>query len=185
MNETPRFPAIADDKLTELQRLAVDEMKAGPRGAIGGPFVPLLHAPELARRLQRVGEYLRFQTRLPLDVIELVVLMTARKWNCDFEWWAHARIALEKTTLPAAVIEQVKARAAPDALTQAQRLAYAFCTQVHDAGVVSDATFAATGDAFGLDGALELLALCGYYSTLAMILNVAKVLPPEGPVLGA
>lgn len=178
-----RFPEIPDDQLTAQQREAIDEIKSGPRGAIGGPFLPLIHTPELARRLQRVGEYLRFQTALPLEVIELVVLVTARRWNCEFEWWAHSRIALEKTSLPAAVIDQIEARQVPAALAAPLQVAYDFCTQVHGNGNVSDAAFDAAREQFGLNGAMELIALCGYYTTLAMILNASETLPPGGPCM--
>ena len=55
-----RMPPIADADMTAMQKAVMDEIAAGPRGRIGGPFIPLMRSPELMNRVQKVGEYLRF-----------------------------------------------------------------------------------------------------------------------------
>jgi 4-carboxymuconolactone decarboxylase len=61
-----------------------------------------------------------------------------------------------------------------------ESLVHAFCLQAHTTGRVDDATFAAAKELFGLDGVLELLALNGYYSMMAMVLNSSGIPLPEG-----
>ena len=78
--------------MTEAQRAAADELIAGPRKGVKGPFIPLLRSPELMARLQKVGEYLRFDSALPPRLSEFATLVVARGWTQQFEW-ARARAA--------------------------------------------------------------------------------------------
>ena len=84
-----RMPPIADAELTPDQREASAELVSGPRGAVFGPFVPLLRSPELMRRVQKTGEYLRYHSALPPRLSEFVILIVARWWNQGFEWHIH------------------------------------------------------------------------------------------------
>ncbi len=178
---TERFPAIALQDMTEAQRVVRDEICAGPRGDLIGPFLVLLHAPGLETCIHRVGEYLRFGCTLPKDVIELVVLVTAHRWKCHFEWVIHAPIGLSKG-LSEDTVRSLREGQRPASMTPAQAAAWHVATDVHRNGEASDAAFDAANQHFGREGVLELVGLCGYYSTLAMILNTARFMPPEGPV---
>ena len=73
-----RLPPIPEEALTPAQRAAAEELASGPRGKLAGPFVPLLRSPELMARVQKVGEYLRFESALPARIKELAILVTAR-----------------------------------------------------------------------------------------------------------
>ena len=92
-----RMPPIPADKMTDAQKKAAAELAAGPRGAYSsrGPFVPLVRSPELMSRVQKVGEYLRYGSSLPQKLVEMTVLMTARRWTQQFEWNAHYPLALK------------------------------------------------------------------------------------------
>jgi len=98
------MPPLPADKMTEAQRKASEEMIAGPRKGVKGPFVPLLRSPELMDRLQKVGEYLRFQSSLEQRISELIMLVVSRQWTQHFEWFVHvplaARPASPGTRLP-------------------------------------------------------------------------------------
>src|SRR4051812_18073414 len=59
-----RMAPIALDKMSSAQRKVAEDIMAGPRGGLRGPFNAWLRSPELADRLQKVGEYLRFNTSL-------------------------------------------------------------------------------------------------------------------------
>lgn len=174
-----RFPAIPPEAMTPRQRAVYDEICAGPRGSLIGPFQVLLHAPELESRVHRIGEYLRFECSLPKDVIELVVLFTATRWKCHFEWAIHSEIG-RKYGLGEATLDALHAGREPASMTPQQSAAWHFVQDVHRTGEASDASFAAAAGLFGREGVLELLALCGYYSTLAMILNTARFMPDQG-----
>src|SRR5258706_13156355 len=51
--------------------------------------------------------------------------------------------------------------------------------QAHATGRLDDETFAAAPERFSLDGTLDLLALNGYYSMMAMVLNTAGIPLPD------
>ncbi|MEY2656294.1 MAG: hypothetical protein RLZZ395_36, partial [Pseudomonadota bacterium] len=88
-----RMPPIPEDRMTPEQRAAMVELTSGPRGKIGGPFVPLVRSPELMSRLQKVGEYLRFHHTAGLRNSEFAVLVVARHWSQPVEWAIHRPIA--------------------------------------------------------------------------------------------
>ena len=90
-----RFPPLADEAMTPDQRTVANAIRTGPRGGLRGPFQAWLRSPELAQRLQAVGEYVRFSSSIPARLNELAILITARAWDAQFEWWAHHRLALE------------------------------------------------------------------------------------------
>lgn len=179
MNE--RFPYIPDERMTPLQKAVRDEICAGPRGALVGPFATLLHAPALEQRVHRLGEYLRFECSLPRDVIELVVLFTAHRWKCHVEWAAHSEIG-RRCQLSEATLAALHAGRRPPDLTDRQGAAWDLAEDVHRTGEASDARFAAALGQFGREGVLELIAVCGYYTMLAMFLNTARVMPEQGPM---
>jgi 4-carboxymuconolactone decarboxylase len=158
--------------MTAAQREVAAEITAGPRGEVRGPFIALLHNPELAGELQKLGEHLRWKGKLPPRLKELAVLVTARRWTCQHEWVMHSKLALEGG-LAKGTVEAIAGNAEPGNLSDEERAVYAFCREVHATGRAGDATFAAIEKRFGLDGALELIALNGYYTLMAMVLNNA------------
>jgi 4-carboxymuconolactone decarboxylase len=168
---TQRFPKLAPEAMTRAQREVAAEITAGPRGEVRGPFIALLHHPELARHVQRLGEHLRWKGKLPPKLKELAVLVTARRWTCQHEWVMHSKLALE-AGLSAEAVSAIATGQEPQ-LSDDEKLVYTFCREVHATGRASDAIFSGIETRFGLDGALELIALNGYYSMMAMVLNNA------------
>lgn len=167
-----RFPKLTAEQMNAAQREVAAEITAGPRGEVRGPFIALLHNPELARHVQRLGEHLRWKGKLPPKLKELAVLVTARRWTCQHEWVMHSRLALEGG-LAAGIVEAIQQGREPSGMSEEEKAVYTFCREVHATGRASDAAFAAIERKFGLDGALELIALNGYYSMMAMVLNTA------------
>jgi 4-carboxymuconolactone decarboxylase len=167
---TQRFPRLTSDQMSPEQRDVAAQISAGPRGEVRGPFIALLHNPQLASHLQKLGEHLRWHGKLPPALKELAVLVTARRWTCQHEWFMHAQAAL-KAGLAADIIEAIRSEREPR-LSEDEKAVYAFSREAH-AGRVSDDVFRAVQSRFGLDGALELLALNGYYTLMAMVLNNA------------
>jgi 4-carboxymuconolactone decarboxylase len=156
-------------------------ISGGPRGGLRGPFPALLRSPELADRFQRVGEYLRFNSSIPTALNELAILVTARTWSAQFEWYAHHLLAM-KAGLPPAIAEAIAEGRRPEGMNADQSIVYDFCTELHTTHAVSDATYAAARERFGEQGVVDLLGVSGYYVAVAMVLNVAQVpLPPGMP----
>ena len=169
-----RFPEIDLATATEAQQRVAREIVSGPRKSLFGPFIPLLHAPELAHRVHRLGEYLRFESSLPKDVLECAIITVARRWRSHFEWKIHAPLALA-AGIPSSVIQVLEKDGSIDSLPDVYKLVVRFCREALSSGNVSESDFAGAKALFGLNGVLELLTVCGYYSTLAMYLNAAGI----------
>ena len=167
----PRFPRLTEEAMSAEQREVAALITAGPRGEVRGPFIALLHNPAIARHLQALGEQLRWRGKLPQKLVELAVLITARRWTCQHEWFIHEQLA-RKAGLDVAIIDAIRERREPPAKGD-EALVYAFCRDAHATGRVSDENFEALRARFELDGAVELLVLSGYYTMMAMVLNTA------------
>jgi 4-carboxymuconolactone decarboxylase len=175
---TVRFPRLTPENMTLAQREVAAEISAGPRGEVRGPYIALIHNAELARRMQQLGEHLRWNSKLPPVLLELAVLVTAREWNCQHEWYMHEKLA-RKAGLEPRIFEAVAQGREPQGMSADEALVYEASRQAHRTGRLDDATFAAARERFGLDGTLELLALNGYYSMMAMVLNTAGMPLPD------
>jgi 4-carboxymuconolactone decarboxylase len=170
------LPPAAD--LSPEQQRAAERIASGPRGAIFGPFVPLLRSPELMTRLQLVGEYLRFDSVLDDDLVELVILIVARHWDQDFEYGFHQPLAL-RAGLPPDVVEAVAHGRRPGG-RPAVGVVYDLLDELHTTRKVSDPTYTKAVRELGETKVVEVVGTAGYYTTLAMIMNVAQTPPPAG-----
>ena len=172
-----RLPPIpASDWTPEQQRLA-QPIIDGPRGALISPFVPLLRSPELMDHAQRMGEYLRFRSRIGLRLSELAICITARQWSQQVEWAIHAPIAEREGIAPQALADIAQGRA-PTALQPDEAVLYAFCTELHRNHGVSDATWQAATALWGEQGVIDLIGVNGYYTFLSMVMNSARTTVP-------
>jgi len=174
-----RMPPIAADKMTDAQKKAAEEVVAGPRGSLVGPFVPLLRSPEFMSRLQKTGEYLRFNTKLGSSISEFIILVTARQWTQQFEWDTHYSLALKagvKAETAAAVAEGRR----PTGMSADEEIVYDFLAELRQNQSVSDATYSRAIKRFGEQGVIDMIGIAGYYSILAMIMNVARTPLPPG-----
>jgi 4-carboxymuconolactone decarboxylase len=176
-----RLPPIPPDQLTDAQRRAAQAVIEGPRGALYGPFVPLLRSPELLENAQRMGEYLRYRSAIGVRLSELVILVTARQWNQSVEWAIHAPIAAQ-VGLPAQVIAAIARRERPENMLVDEAVVHDFCIELHQDKQVSDPTYGEALALFGEQGVVDLMGLNGYYTLLAMVMNTART---EMPVSSA
>jgi 4-carboxymuconolactone decarboxylase len=174
-----RLPPPRAEEMTHEQRLAVDRISAGPRGALVGPFGPLLHSPELMTCVQRTGEFLRFQSTLDRRLFEMTVLLVARHWNQQFEWAFHEPLARE-AGLDGSVVDAIAADERPGDMDDATAAVWDLVDDLHSTKSVADEHYAAAVAAVGERGVIEVVAGVGYYTTLAMVMNVARTPPPEG-----
>lgn len=174
-----RMPRIPPEKMTEAQRQAVAEFAAGPRGELRGPFIALLRSPGLLTPVQKVGEYLRFRCPLEKRVVEFATLIAARYWTQQYEWQAHHPQAL-KAGLDPAVADAVAAGRRPAGMKEDEEIAYDLLTEVLNHQCASDATYVRAVAKFGEAGVVDLVGLAGYYSLLALVMNVARTALPAG-----
>jgi 4-carboxymuconolactone decarboxylase len=174
-----RMPAIPLEKMTDLQKKYAEEIIKGPRGALYGPFVPLIRSPELMDRAQRVGEYLRFKSAIGTKLSELVILITARQWTQQVEWAIHEPIAI-KSGIKAEVVRAIADGRYPAGMSEDEQIVYDFCTELHVNKSVADATYERALKRFGEHGVIDMLGINGYYTFLAMIMNGTRTVVPDG-----
>ncbi len=177
-----RMPPLAPEQMDAAQKAAADALIAGPRKAVLGPFIPLLRSPELLDRLQKVGEYLRFQSALETRINEFVMLLVSRRWTQQFEWCTHYPLAL-KAGVSVEVLDALAEGRRPQGMAPDEALAYDFCDELERTRGVSDATYARAVEVFGERGVLDLLGLIGYFTTVSMVMNVARTPPAAGNVI--
>ncbi|MDB5796380.1 MAG: carboxymuconolactone decarboxylase [Paucimonas sp.] len=171
-----RMPMLPEDGMDEAQRNAAQALIAGPRGAVFGPFIPLLRSPDLMDRMQKVGEYLRFGSVLEPATAEFAILVVSRQWAQQFEWCMHYPLALQAGASQA-VLDQLGQGARPQDMSPMQALVYDFCEELLRNRGIADVTYARALELLGERGVLELTALVGYFTSISMVMNVARTPP--------
>lgn len=174
--ERLQMPAMED--MDEAQRAAARSLIEGPRKGVFGPFVSLLHAPDLLDRVAKMGEYLRFKSGLDARVRELVTCAAARHVSNQFEWVMHAPLALS-AGVDQQTLEALRVGARPRNLPADEELALDFTRELLTTHGVSDPTFFRLQSTFGEKGAVELTTLVGYFVMVSWLMNVART-PAQG-----
>jgi 4-carboxymuconolactone decarboxylase len=177
-----RFAEMPLEKMSPAQRSVADAIMSGPRKRMSGPFNAWLRSPELADRLQKVGEYVRFNSSLDKRINEMAILMTAQAWGTQYEWYAHAPLAI-KAGLDPAIVAAIGAGRKPDNMKDDEAIVWEFTTQLRRDHGVDDAIYARALEKFGEAGIMDLVGVNGYYDVVSMTLNVAHVAPPAGEEL--
>ncbi|HYM71333.1 MAG TPA: carboxymuconolactone decarboxylase family protein [Stellaceae bacterium] len=175
----PRYRQLSPAEMTPAQKAVVDEIVAGKRGRFGGPFELLVRAPEVCKHLSRLGEYLRWGSSLSPALSELAICLTARHIRANYEWHAHAPLAVE-AGVPAAAMEAIRTGATPGLADKNQALVYKLVTELIDTKRLSDASFAEAIATFGEQGVVELGTIIGYYTAIGNSLNIFQVALPAG-----
>jgi len=170
----PRLDLPAEEAMTPEQKDAVAEVVAGIRGRVPAPMIAWLRNPELARRGQKLGELLRYQTTLPPRLSELAILVCARHWTSHHEWTAHKREAL-KAGLEPTIIAAIAARRTPEFPDAEAALVHEFASVLLATGRVPPALYARGVETFGERGVVELVGVLGYYCLVALTLNAFEL----------
>ncbi|WP_321932171.1 carboxymuconolactone decarboxylase family protein [Paraburkholderia guartelaensis] len=174
-----RISDLDPEKMTPLQRSVYDTIANGLRKGVRGPLAVWLHRPELAQNAQALGRYCRYETALEPRQSELAILVIARIWGSEYEWYAHKPIALE-AGVSAEVVEAIRTNAVPVFERADEAIIHAFLTELHHYRKVSDETYRAAVELLGEAGIVDLTGLAGYYTLISMTINVFQVPPPAG-----
>jgi 4-carboxymuconolactone decarboxylase len=173
------MPAIPAAQMTDAQREAAAEITEGPRGGVVGPFIAALRSPECMRRLQHFGAYLRYDASIPPRLREMVILLTARHFRQDFEWVTHEGLARD-AGVPADTIDAIRTGTVPASLAADEATIFELCAVLFDDGRMPDALYARAVTLLGEPGLIDVVCAVGYYSTLALIMNVTRTALPGG-----
>lgn len=174
-----RFTPLTYDAMNAQQRAMIDHLLAGERASTGGPFNVLLRSPEMGDIAQQLGAQVRYHSSLPSRLNEMAILLTARHWTAQYEWYAHKRLALQ-AGLNQAIVDAIAQGKRPASMTREEQALYEFETELLETHQVGDATFAAAIGAFGERGVVDLLCNMGYYQLVSMVLNVDRYPLPAG-----
>jgi 4-carboxymuconolactone decarboxylase len=175
----PRISLPAPDTMSVQQRRVYDKVVSGPRGKMEGPLRAALHNADLADCWQALGALLRYNTTLPRRLSEIAILVTGRACQSPFEWYAHRRES-EKIGIETEILEAILARTEPTFSAPEEALVYQYALELNACNSVSDATYAKALAHFGERTVVELTALVGYYTMVAMTLNAHEIPLPEG-----
>jgi 4-carboxymuconolactone decarboxylase len=175
----PRITLPTPETMDADQRRVHDKIVSGRRGKIQGPLRAALHNADLADRWQALGELLRYNTTLTPRQSELAILVTGRACNSPFEWYAH-RLEAERVGIEAPVIEAILARTPPAGLTADDAAIVQVAAELNAYHSIADATYADALARLGERKLVELTALVGYYTMVAMTLNAHEIALPEG-----
>ena len=175
------MPAIPPERMTDAQKVAAAEISSGPRGGVVGPFIAALRSPECMRRLQHLGAYLRYESHMPPRLRETVILLTARRWRQDYEWFTHVDAA-RQAGVPEVTIDAIRLGTTPVAASDEESVIFELCETLFADGRVDDALYGRALALLGAAGLVDAICAVGYYSTLALIMNATRTALPDGAV---
>jgi 4-carboxymuconolactone decarboxylase len=175
----PRLPDLDPAQLTPAQKRVHDMIVAGPRGSVPGPLAVWLRRPDLAERAQALGQYCRYDSALPPRLSELAILLTARHWAADYEWWAHEKHA-RAAGLTDAVIEAVRSERKPDFAQNDEAVVYDIVTTLYRERKLPDALYQRGLEVLGEGRLVDLVGVLGYYALISMTIQAFDVRPPDG-----
>ena len=185
-----RFRLIPLEKLSPEQKTLYDAIRSGPRsklansgaskpGPLGGPFNVWLRSPGIGDRVQQLGEEIRFRSSLPSKLNELAILVTARFWTSQYEWYAHCKLALD-AGLARGIAQDIAEGRRPAKMDEDEAIVYDFSKELHESKGVSDENYRRALERFGERGVFDLIAVNGFYSLVSMCLNVDRTPLPDG-----
>jgi 4-carboxymuconolactone decarboxylase len=176
-----RLYAVPRDALPEGQRRFYDAVKAIRRRPVSGPFIVLMNSsPDLAARFAHLGHYFHSRGQADVSILALRVrgfasLVGSRALNAPYEWSAWVNWALE-AGVSQTTVDAIREGRTPQNLTAEEALIADFCTQLMAGNHrVSDTTFKAALDHFGVQGLVELVVTLGYFAMIALPLNAFEI----------
>jgi 4-carboxymuconolactone decarboxylase len=174
-----RFKPLTYDEMTAAQKTMLENLIAGPRSGANGPFNVLLRSPEMGDIAQKFGASMRFSSSIPPRLNEMAIIIVARYWTSQYEWYAHHRAALQAGLNPA-VADAIAAGKRPAGMQKDEEVVYNFCTELLNTKQMSDATFAATKALVGERGIVDLIGVMSWYQMVSALLNTDRYPLPEG-----
>jgi 4-carboxymuconolactone decarboxylase len=175
-----RFPPLSPEQLSPEQKAYAESIAKAPRNANyrNPPYAVFIRNPELAKKVEAISDYVRWNTGQPARLTELAIMITARQWTSHWIWRSHYRAAV-RGGLDPKVGADMAAGKRPDSLKPDETILYNYATEMYRDKAVSDATYAAAVKQFGEQGLIDLVATMGYYDMVAMTLIAAKAIPPK------
>ena len=178
-----RFAPLKAEELTPAQKAWADMIAAPPRNAkfTNPPYRAYIRNPDLASRLTAMTDYLRWNTSLPPRLSEMAILITARQWTAQYEWFAHYPLAI-KGGLDPKVAGDIALGKRPEGMKDDETALYDLAMALYRDKKVSDPTYKAALDKFGERGIMDIIGLMGYYDITSMTLITMQAGAPNDSV---
>ena len=179
-----RFAPLKADELSPAQKAWADMIAAPPRNAKFGapPYRAYIRNPDLAPKLSALSDYLRWNTTLPPRLSEFAILITARQWTAQYEWFAHYPLAL-KAGLDPKIIGDISAGRRPDNMRDDEAALYDLATALYRDKKVADPVYKAAVEKFGERGVMDIIGIIGYYDLVSMtLITMQASAPPNDTV---
>ena len=174
-----RLPELEPQQFTPAQKKVYDAILAGHRTRVVGPLKVWLTNPGLAEHAQALGAYCRFGSSLPPRLSELAICITGAFWKADFEWFAHAPLAIA-AGIDAAAIEAIRTGATPKFVKSDEQAVYDFARELLTKLRVSAPTFERAKKELSLTGVVDVVGIIGYYGLVSVTLNAFEMALPDG-----
>lgn len=175
----PRFPQPTMEQLNpEQQAVAAEVLKQSSAG-LGGPYGMLIKSPELLKRYLLMTEYLRQKTSLPHRLNEMAILLEARIWNAQYEWWAHEPLA-RKAGLSEAIIADIRDGKRPASMQPDEIVVYDLVTELLNQRQMTDEMFAKAKQVLGEQQTIDLVAVTGFYVMVSAVVIAGRIGIPNG-----
>lgn len=168
-----RFPQITLDQLDSQGKALAQEILSISSVGLAGPYNVMFRSPIFADRMKRLLDYLRFNSSLPTRINEFAILIQARLWTSQVEWYAHYPLAL-KAGLAQEVADDLKANIRPRNMQADESIAYDVCMQMTQNHEISDELFHEAKTILGEKQLVDLIAVTGTYVTVAMLLSLGE-----------
>lgn len=169
-----RLTQLNSYNTTPEQQRVLSKILQGPRGNLDGPFMAWVHSPELADHAQELGAYCRYHTRIPLRLSELAILTTAACWQSQAEWQIHEPIA-HQAGINQQITEAIRLGDNPVFEDVQDRLVYQLTRVLYSTKRIPNDLYEQAVKQFGESALVDLIGILGYYSLVAMTLNVFEV----------
>ncbi|MBC7547340.1 MAG: carboxymuconolactone decarboxylase family protein, partial [Polaromonas sp.] len=143
-----RLPTIPPAQYTPDQAQAAVEFETARKGPVFGPFEPLMHSPQVMTLSRSMGDYLRYKSAIGNTMSELVILVVAREWTQDFEWWYHYPLAI-KAGISKDIADAIADGRRPVGMSADEDMIYNYTTELARNKRVSDVTFDRVKARFG------------------------------------
>ena len=185
-----RLRPLTPGELDADQRRLYDAVLASPRAqgatrrfmvrdddSLAGPFDAFLRSPTVGEHLERLGMAFRTDTVMAPAVRELAILVVAKAWGADFEWWVHAMVA-KGAGVPESAIEAIGHGRAPELDDAEMVAAHAVAHElVHERALAGD-TLERAREALGERALVEVVTLVGFYQLVSGVLESFQPPPP-------
>jgi 4-carboxymuconolactone decarboxylase len=169
----PRIPALRREDLAEAETAIYDDI-ADSRGEVIDLFRLLLHRPEFAKRAAHLGTYVRYEAEMPSRHRHLIGMVVGRRFDCQFEFTAHAVLG-RRDGIPADAVVALSRGDEPTGLEEVETALVAFVHRLVATNRVDDTAFTRLRELVGLEALVDIVGATAYFSMIAIPMNAFGV----------